>query len=70
MGCHSTKLKKHPTFIQNNHELENEFTISWSKKKLSKSKTHIDPKQEKQTYRIDKNPILQRRQQRQTQSVA
>ncbi|CAD8088352.1 unnamed protein product [Paramecium primaurelia] len=70
MGCHSTKLKKHPTFIQNNHELDNEFTISWSKKKLTKSKTNIDPKQEKQSYRLDKNPIYQRRQQQYTLSVA
>ncbi|CAD8126617.1 unnamed protein product [Paramecium sonneborni] len=69
MGCHSTKLKKHPTFSSNNHEFDNEFTISWSKKKLTKSKTNIEIKQDKQNYRIDKNPILQRRQQRQTLSV-
>ncbi|CAD8125184.1 unnamed protein product [Paramecium sonneborni] len=69
MGCHNAKLKKQPTFFSNNHELDNEFTITWSKKKLTKSKSNTEIKQEKQNYRIDKNPILQRRQQRQTLSV-
>ncbi|CAD8191381.1 unnamed protein product [Paramecium octaurelia] len=68
MGCQSTKLKKHPPFINTSPELMNECTISWSKK-FTKSKTNFDTKQEKQIYCLEKNPILLRRQIRKPLSI-